>query len=179
LPQAKPAAECRNFRDSLSGFITSLKSKESIMSSTATKKKSAVEVFPPILGCWSLTVSNDPNLGMLDSIEVTASVRAVDHVFIFGSVKSDLPVTAYALEDGKIMISDGAVSFQLRIEGIVYQFTGQFDGTEVTGTVNNPDPSATGGLGTEEGSWSAQAQLGPGEEEEKKHPGKHKNRSAR
>jgi hypothetical protein len=137
------------------------------MPSSATQKKAHADAIPSIVGNWNLEVSNDPNLGMLDSIEITAQVRNL----IFGSVKSDQPVTAYALENGAL--SNGTMSFQLSIEGVPYQFEGQFDGTTISGSVNKPNKT-----GNEEGSWSAQAQGGPGEEE-KKHPRKHTKRSAR
>lgn len=147
------------------------------MSSSATKKKTAVEVFPSIMGKRGLAVSHDPTLEMLNSIEITAQVHSGNHDLIFGSVKSDIPVTAYAVENGEL--SNGSVRFQLSIEGIVYHFTGHFVGTDIAGTVNNPNADATNGSHTEEGSWSAQAQPGPGEGEEKKNQGKHKKRSAR
>ena len=147
------------------------------MSSAATKRRAVVEVFPPIEGTWCLTVLNDPNLAMLASIEITAHVQIGEQASIFGSVKSDVPVTAYALENGKFGSSDGSVSFQLTIANFTYLFTGHFKGTRLTGFVNNPD--AMTDPHTEEGSWSAQAQPGPGEEIENKHSRRHTNRSAR
>lgn len=146
------------------------------MSSSATKKKTVVQVFPSIIGKRWLTVSHIPTLEMLTSIEITTRVSSENLDLIFGSVKSDIPVTAYALENGEVC--NGSVRFQLFIEGIVYKFTGQFAGTGIVGTVNDPNADTAGGLDIEEGSWSAQAQPGPGEEEEKKHQVKHGKLSA-
>jgi hypothetical protein len=143
------------------------------MSSSATQKKTHTDAIPSIVGTWALKVVHDPDLGMLDSIEITAQVQSGDHDSIFGSVKGGLLVTAYALENG-LVTSNAEVSFDVTNQGIVYTFTGQVDGTTIKGSVTHPPET-----GDEEGSWSAQAQGGPGEEEEKKHPRKHTKRSAR
>jgi hypothetical protein len=143
------------------------------MSSSATQKKAHADAIPSIVGIWALKVLHEPNLGMLDSIEITAQVPSGDHDLIFGSVKRDAPVTAYALENG-VFTMDSKVSFEMTNQGTVYTFTGQVDGTTIKGSVTHPPETRD-----EEGSWSAQAQGGPGEEEEKKHPRKHTKRSAR
>ncbi|HEX8129504.1 MAG TPA: hypothetical protein VF527_10415 [Pyrinomonadaceae bacterium] len=147
------------------------------MSSSAAKKTAITAGVPSVVGTWTkMQVSNDRNLAMLDSLEVTSQVEDVNRDLIFGSVKTIPPVTAYAIENGTVTAE--SVSFQMSIEGIVYTFTGTVGASSIGGSVTSPGLAGSH-PGTEEGSWSAQAQPGPGEEEEKKHPRKHTKRPAR
>jgi len=141
------------------------------MSSSAAKKSVPPAGVPSVMGTWTqLRVVNDRNLGVLDSIEITSQVEGVDNDLIFGNVKSIAPVTAYAIEHGTVTAE--GISFQLSIQGIVYTFQGKVGDSSISGHVT---PPWSGDGHTEEGSWSAQAKPGPGEEDKKPH-GKHTKR---
>lgn len=147
----------------------SMEEKEIVMPNSAAKKKANLETVSSMsMGRWGLTVTHDPNVGMLDSIEITAQVRAGGRDLIFGNVRTLPPVTAYALEHGEVTPGSGIpgrVYFKLQIEGIVYTFTGTLDqeGKQVTGGSITPPLNPK----SEPGTWTAQAQGGGSEENER------------
>ena len=147
------------------------------MSTSATKKKAHADAIPSIMGRWGLTVWNDPSVEMLNLIEITDQVPSGDQDLIRGRVGGGPSGLGYEIESGVVMGSE--VSFNVTTNQGVYTFRGTVDGSKIkNGLIRNPS-ALPHEKGTEDGSWSAQAQGGTREEEETKHPRKHTKRSAR
>jgi hypothetical protein len=130
--------------------------------SRATAKKQVVSPpAPDVKGNWDLEVDRNlyPQLAArMESFEITAQVAGETRDLIFGNVKSPPPVTAYALDDGEVRAD--LITFAVSIDGTVYTFTGPLELTREGGkrvTVGTITPFSAK-PGTEEGSWSAQAQ---------------------
>lgn len=152
------------------------------MSSTATKKKSLANAIPRITGSWVLTVSDNPQLFVLRSIDISFQKQDETPNRIFGSVSSSPPnQTAYAIENGKVSQNLGVteVTFEVTMADIVYTFTGQVEGPVMkSGSISCSPVGSTSLPETEEGSWSAKAQIFLDEEEEKR-SSRHAKRSSR
>jgi hypothetical protein len=151
------------------------------MSSSATKKSAQDVDIPIIVGFWDLEFRRQHQFASLNSFQIYFQEPGANLNRIFGSVSSAPPGrNVYAIQNGQITIeqvtNNPIVSFDVTINGTVHTFTGAVEGS----TINSLAPAdLSGGAPSDEGSWSAQAQGGPGEEKEKKHPRKHTKRSAR
>jgi hypothetical protein len=156
-------------------FTTSWESKENVMSNTATKKIERADVNSFFKGVWKpLTIQGDLKLEMLDRLEITEQLPGVDQDLIFGNVQTFAPVTAFAIRNGTV--TGDSVVFKLSIDGSDYDFTGTVFFPE-SGKFINGHISSSGVLDGD-GSWSAQAQSGPGEDKNK-HPDKHAKQASR
>jgi hypothetical protein len=152
------------------------------MSSSATQKKTQADATPFLTKSWWMKVYDQPApLSLLDLLEV--SYQEVEPggtcEMISGSVLSSQPTTAYAIENGTVSHKVAhifEVSFTLIIDGDSYAFVGLAQGSSIVGFYARSFMGhGEGGVETEEGSWSAQAKPGPGEEDKKPH-GKHAKR---
>lgn len=132
------------------------------MSRATAEKLAATVTTPDVRGSWDMEVDPEqyPQLAArLDCIEITAQLPGESHDLIFGKVKSPPPVTAYALDSGEVRAD--MMTFTVSLAGTVYTFTGPIvfpagGGMRITcGTITPPPKPFPG---SEEGSWSAQAQ---------------------
>lgn len=131
------------------------------MSRATAKKQVVTTPAPDVKGNWDLEVDPKqyPQLAArMECFEITAQVAGVNHDLIFGNVKSPPPMTAYALDNGEVRAD--LLTFTVSIDGTVYTFTGPLKlppegGKRITEGKITP---ASADPGTEEGSWSAQAQ---------------------
>ncbi len=143
------------------------------MSTSATQRKTHADVVSPLPQTWQLNVEADfPSpLSRLDQLQISLEEPEPggNGDLLFGSVLSAQPTTAFAIQDGSFSQRVGnilEVSFTLTINGHSYAFVGLAQGLSMKGfytllLLESVGPEAE----TEEGSWSAQAQPGPIEEE--------------
>jgi hypothetical protein len=147
-----------------------------MMTATATKKKASAETILTFPTTWSLQISGEINLGILDGpldhIHFTIQ-EAGDVDYIFGSVDNILlPALSFPVVG---MVKDGRMSFILPTEDSVFTFTGQMEIVDNQlkiphGAIRqlhlNPQNQARKKTDDfEEGSWSATAQGPPPTEE--------------
>jgi hypothetical protein len=156
------------------------------MSSAATKKKPEADTTPRLANSFIITeLSFGGPLGPLsglDGLEISFQPYELGGIGtpIFGSARRLYPLTCYAIMNGTVS-PNMEVSFELVIDGYAYLFSGvaDSDGSGINnGTITSPG-SVRLTPGTEDGSWSAQATGGTGEEEEKRRPNKHTKRASR
>jgi hypothetical protein len=156
------------------------------MSSTATKKTAHADAIPPLTKSWLMKCDAGfpAPLSELDQLQISVEEPEPDgnSDLIFGKVLSTQPATAFALENGvcsRKVANILEVSFTLTMDGNSYAFVGLAQGSDMIGFFA---PLLLGsvrrGVETEEGSWSAQAQGGPGDDDEKKHSHKHAKRAS-
>jgi hypothetical protein len=140
--------------------------------SQAVKEKESADAPPNIVGTWSLTIPLIPELSGPNNLQVIHQEGGGGNPQWFtGRVMSDGDQSsAYSIENGQVTINS-QITFQLTMNGVVYSFSGTVNTVDVNHPkIDNGHWFTPDGIGNGDGNWSAQAQGGGQDEENRRGP---------
>lgn len=119
---------------------------------------------PSLVGLWTLSIDSATGpLKELDQMDITFQVPGLLDAPLYGSVNSEGPYSSHFAMANAMFDAGEAITFEVTLLGTTYVFNGTVSkGIHMSGLItgtSNPNSTVA-----EEGSWSAQAQGGGGEE---------------